>query len=51
MKMLNVILNFYGYYILNKQFLILRHNKRLYSKDQESIQSSIISDKGHHMGK
>ena len=37
MKMLNVILNFFGYYILNKQqFLILRHNTRLYSKQQRS---------------
>ena len=54
MKMLNAILNFIGYYLkIIKNFIF---NDKLNdctedSKDQESIQLSITSDKGHHVGK
>ena len=56
MKMVNVILNFFGYNINvlsnDIHFLYIVINECIAdSKGQESIQSSFTSDKGHHMGK
>ena len=53
MKMLNVILNIFGYYMQNSNNFLnndIINDCTTDIKDQESIQLSITSDKGHHMG-